>query len=78
MPPKVKVTREQIINTALDIVRKEGIGAVTGRDSCILTCLADRPMKTRHTPAMVLVSRFQTVLASQVRVPVIVPRLKPW
>jgi AcrR family transcriptional regulator len=31
MPPKVKVTREQIINTALDIVRKEGIGAVNAR-----------------------------------------------
>ena len=31
MPPKVKVTKEQIINTALDIVRKEGIGAVNAR-----------------------------------------------
>jgi AcrR family transcriptional regulator len=31
MPPKNKFTREEIINSALNITRKEGIGAVTAR-----------------------------------------------
>lgn len=31
MPPKCKFTREEIIQAALDITRKDGIGAVTAR-----------------------------------------------
>ena len=31
MPPKVKITKEEIINTAIDIIRSEGIGALNAR-----------------------------------------------
>ena len=31
MPPKVRITREDIIRTAVDIVRKDGAGAINAR-----------------------------------------------
>jgi len=31
MPPKVKITKEEIINTAVDIVRKNGAQAINAR-----------------------------------------------
>ncbi len=39
MPPKVKVTKEEIINTAVDIVRKSGAQAINARTiASILNC----------------------------------------
>lgn len=39
MPPKVKITKEEIINTAVDIVRKNGAQAINARMiAAILNC----------------------------------------
>ena len=39
MPPKVKITREDVINTALDIIRKYGEGALNARNiAAALNC----------------------------------------
>lgn len=32
MPPKIKITKEDIINTAINIVRKEGVNALNARN----------------------------------------------
>lgn len=39
MPPKVKITKEEIINTAVDIVRKNGAQAINARTiAAVLNC----------------------------------------
>ena len=39
MPPRVKITKEEIINTAVDIVRKEGAQAINARNiAAVLNC----------------------------------------
>ena len=39
MPPKVKVTKEEIINAAVDIVRKNGVDAINARNiAAVLNC----------------------------------------
>ena len=39
MPPKVKITKEEIIDTAVDIVRKEGAQAINARNiATVLNC----------------------------------------
>lgn len=39
MPPKVKITKEEIVNTAVDIVRKDGAQAVNARTiAAVLNC----------------------------------------
>ena len=35
MPPKVKVTKEDIINATVDIVRNSGAQAINARKMCI-------------------------------------------
>ena len=39
MPPKIKITKEQIINTSVDIVRKNGVDTLNARNvASILNC----------------------------------------
>lgn len=46
MPPKCKFTKEQIIQTALDIVRAEGIEAITARKLAAKLETSTRPIFT--------------------------------
>lgn len=44
MPPKVKVTREDIVNTALDVVRKGGVHAMNARTIAALLGCSTQPV----------------------------------
>ncbi len=43
MPPRVKVTKEEIINAAVDIVRKNGAQGVNARDVASALCCSTQP-----------------------------------
>lgn len=46
MPPKVKFTKEEIVNAALDVARIKGVGAVTTRDIGAALGVSTRPIFT--------------------------------
>ena len=46
MPPKVKFTKNEIINAAVDITRKKGINAVTAREVGAVLGASSRPLFT--------------------------------
>ena len=46
MPPKVKFTKEEIVNAALDVARVKGVGAVTTRDIGAALGVSTRPIFT--------------------------------
>ena len=46
MPPKVKFTKEEIVNAALDVARVKGVNAVTTRDIGAALSVSTRPIFT--------------------------------
>lgn len=46
MPPKAKFTKDEIVNAALDVVRKRGAGALTTRDIARELGVSTRPIFT--------------------------------
>lgn len=44
MPPSVKITEEKIIDTAIDIVRREGVGALNARRIASELCCSTQPI----------------------------------
>lgn len=44
MPPKVKITKEDLINTALEIVRESGADAVNARTVAARLCCSTQPV----------------------------------
>ncbi len=46
MPPKVKFTKEEIVNAALDVARVKGVNAVTTRDIGAALGVSTRPIFT--------------------------------
>ena len=44
MPPRIKITKEEIINTALDLVRREGEQAINARAIAALLCCSTQPI----------------------------------
>lgn len=49
MPPKVKYSREQIVNTALELVRKQGSDALTARSLAAALGTSTAPIFTAFT-----------------------------
>lgn len=48
MPPKVKVTKEQIRDTAVELVRREGIGALNARALASLLGCSTQPVFSQY------------------------------
>ena len=44
MPPKIKITKEEIINTVLDILRKDGEEAINARSSAAVLGCSTQPI----------------------------------
>lgn len=44
MPPKIKITKEEIISAAVDIVRKNGTQGVNARDVASALCCSTQPV----------------------------------